>query len=592
MKYFIIPLLLFSFQVDAAARRLSECVSFPETPTEAAPFDLDLCPLNDGDDVTQLLTDIQARWPGGFYVRAPSKSLSVVSDTIFWPSETKRYVFLEDQDPSNTLLIQHATSPRDFWVMWSFQNFSSVRIGGQNLSITFKGNHPGLANCTSWPNWFPGFNCSANKGLVEFRMSDGTNATLAEFKANIRYSQTFALYTWGNLLGSTNRIEHFKVAGTFYATSGIFFHQGVKNAWADPDRTYITDPYIRASGFTGIASTTAPPQEGYIAHGCIDLDREQKRTSTFMGYGFDTLTGGFTLEHASLGFVPRNAGYIGTADQPFIIRLKDMGITGPGTPYQAGLRTKSGGETLFFKGDPAGPLATSPSRYIRVILLEPTYGHGATSLGSSNCIPANMWDGGYAELFRLENNVGDATTGYHFEFAGDWRTYREGGKFTRGPLITFGGTSDTAPNYGHTARLASGTVIGESITLRDRTTVTGSGTWTDLTVADASDAVQGKDSTIADTNVAGAITISANTERTTIRNVNFLGPARTIISIGSAADASVSRICAASGSSITGSGTLVYEGVVRALPFVIVSANGCSVGSTAVPNPPNEVRVD
>ena len=89
MKYFIVPLLLFSFQADAAVRRLSECASFPGTPTEAAPFDLDLCPLNDGDDVTQLLSDIQARWPDGFYVRAPSKSLSVISDTIVWPSETK-----------------------------------------------------------------------------------------------------------------------------------------------------------------------------------------------------------------------------------------------------------------------------------------------------------------------------------------------------------------------------------------------------------------------------------------------------------------------------------------------------------------------
>jgi hypothetical protein len=87
------------------------------------------------------------RWPGGFYVRAPSKSLTVISNTIKWPTGTKYYVFMEDQDPANKLLIQHAREPSDFWTMWWFENFHTVKLGGPNLSMTFKGNHPGLANC-------------------------------------------------------------------------------------------------------------------------------------------------------------------------------------------------------------------------------------------------------------------------------------------------------------------------------------------------------------------------------------------------------------------------------------------------------------
>ena len=580
-------------------RQLTECSTFSGTPTEAVPFDLDLCSLNEGDDITKLLLDIQARWPGGFYVRAPSKTITVISNTIKWPSITKNYVFIEDQDPANKLLIQHANEPTDFWTMWWFENFSTVKLGGQNLSMTLRGNHPGLANCDvqrplmlalGWPE-SQANNCDSNRGLVHFSMTDGTTAELADVRLNVQYSQSYALYTWGDITGTSNRIEHLKVAGSFFATSGIFFHQGVKNAWADPDLTYISDPYIRTAGFTGAASTTSLPFEGSIQHGCIDMSRQQNRASTFIGYGFDTLTGGFTLEHAALGFVARLIGYIGSADQPFTIRLKDLGITGPGTPYPAGLRVKATGETLFFKGDPAPALATTPSRYIRLILLQPTYGHGTTSYGSYDCNPDNVWDGGYAELFRLENNAGSATTGYHFDFEGDWRTYDQGGKFARGPLITFGGDSDTSPNYGHTARLASGTIIGELITLRDRSTVTGPGTWTDLAVADASTAVQGKDSTITDTNVAGTIKVSANTERTTIRNVNFLGSAREIISIGSAADANVSRICAADGSVIAGTGSVVYEGVAVTLPYILQGVNNCKIGEDAVLPAPKGLSV-
>ena len=87
---------------SAATRRLATNCTLPAfTPSEAQPFDLDACTINDGDDITALLTDIRSRWPGGFYVRAPSRSVSVVSNTIKWPSDTKVYMFLEDENPAN-----------------------------------------------------------------------------------------------------------------------------------------------------------------------------------------------------------------------------------------------------------------------------------------------------------------------------------------------------------------------------------------------------------------------------------------------------------------------------------------------------------
>ena len=133
---------------SAATRRLATDCTLPAfTPSEAQPFDLDACMIKDGDDITALLTDIRSRWPGGFFVRAPSRSVSVVSNTIKWPSDTKVYMFLEDENPANHMLIQHSASPTDFWTLWGFENFDTVKIGGPNGTLTFRGNHPGLANC-------------------------------------------------------------------------------------------------------------------------------------------------------------------------------------------------------------------------------------------------------------------------------------------------------------------------------------------------------------------------------------------------------------------------------------------------------------
>ena len=36
------------------------------------------------------------------------------------------------------------------------------------------------------------------QGLIEFRMSDGSLATLADVRADIEFSQAYSIYTWGS----------------------------------------------------------------------------------------------------------------------------------------------------------------------------------------------------------------------------------------------------------------------------------------------------------------------------------------------------------------------------------------------------------
>jgi hypothetical protein len=309
------------------------------------------------------------------------------------------------------------------------------------------------------------------------------------------------------------------------------------------------------------------------------------------------MTGGFTIEYGAPNFVPRLTGKIGTsAADPFVIRLKDWGITGPGTGYPAGVSVKKTGQSILFKGDPADTFGGSgPVRFVRFEKLPSDYGDGSSADRLLGCRVDNDWMDGVSSPSRFESNVlGRATRDYHFEFAGDWRSVAQGGRFLRGDLIQFGSGADTAPNYGHTVRAAAGTFIGDHLILRDRSTITGPGQFADVSVQDASAAVPGRDSNIIDTTLSGKVTIFGDTENTTIRNVKFLGAAREIINIGTNANAIVSNLCAPAGSTIGGTGRLSYNGTSRVLPFTISStlAAQCVLDDLDKPMPPAEIVVD
>jgi hypothetical protein len=567
------------FGESRALRRLSDCTLPPSAPTEVAPFDLDNCPLADGDDITSLMLDIRTKWPGGFYVRAPSKTLTLISNTIAWPTATKAYYFLEDQNAANKLTVQHVTSPTDYYRLWSFSNFHTVKLGGPNLSLTFKGNHPGLANCDQqYPTYTQSNICEVNLGLLDFRMSDGTTATLADVRANVRFAQAYGLYTMGGAQegGSANKIRQLNVAGLYYATGGAFFHQGVMNAWADPERTKFSDPYMRVTGWDG---TTPGTMQGGLPMGCRNTVKDQVRgTAAFHGYYTDSITGGVTIEYGGWHWSPRIARRIGnSAADPFVIRLKDWMVTGPGTGYPAGVRVKKSFEATFSKGDPHDqPDTGAPQRFVKIIKLPSTYGDGPGHNPLPGCAePQNTFDA--ASMFmRLENSVVNRfNRDWHVELEGDFNT-----NFVRGELFRF--SFDPERSYRHTLTIAGGTTITDAITLNDTDTVTGPGTFTNLATADPAGATVGQANTVMQTNVAGVLTVGANTATTTVSNVKFTGAARAVITIGSGSKVVASQLCVPSGSTITGSGTLTFNGTARSLPFTISPTTGCDSG----PEPP------
>ncbi len=405
----------------------------------------------------------------------------------------------------------------------------------------------------------------ANRGLVDFLMDDGSLATLADVRCNIKFPQHYGVYTFGSSVegGVTDKIQQFNIAGTHYATSGVFLHQGCKDVWADLN---ISDPYVRALGWTGVVPGDT---QGGLSMGCYDEDKNQVRSFALNALYTDSITGSVSIEYGYFAWQPRYTGTVGTSSSdPFVISLKDWAVSGPGTAYQAGVRVKNNIETNFFKGDPHERTGeTLPARFVRINKLTDTYGSGPAEYSLTGCTPTCNFSNAAGNFIRLENSViGKVNRGWYVILDGDFDT-----NFTRAELFKFAYDEENndARSYGHTLEAASGTTITDLIVMYDTNTVKGAGTFTNLQVSTFNLLTIGRDNLITGTNVAGTVTIDASTGTTTITSVVFTGSPRAIITVGAGSTAVVSSITAPSGSTITGAGSLTYNGGSVAMPYTI-----------------------
>jgi hypothetical protein len=636
MKSLLAFLIIFlaSTSAHSATRRLATDCSFVSTftPSEAQPFELDWCTVMDDDDISGLLKDVAAKW-GAVYVRAPSKTVTVQADTTEWATAVagnpiKSFVFLEARSATNKLTIKHVPSralefmtlkysctpdpvgsgPTDQIqrknVLWAFLNFSYVKIGGENLALTVVGTHPGLGNagerrCGAYP---PSPTRELNVGLVDLRVFDGSVPVLVDLRFNTRNAEVYSAYfLGGQAVGQTaSRVKQVNVAGSHWNTGGVFVNGGVQNLWFDPVNTVISDPYVRGYGWDGAVAGSA----GGRKVGCFDLARSANGRGHNSGpYFTDSLRGGITFEYGYLVFSPNAPiGSVGTSPtDPFIVRVKDWGSSGPGTGYPEGVQIKNSSDPIFFKGDPHPAYGkTSPFRFIRFVGLPSTYGNGVYGGSLTNCAAGNSSNNNYPDatgnVIRFEANDNDGETfGWDATFEGEWTN-----RWLRGALVllTYGPWSDVDRSWGHTLRAGSGFTFSDTVALHDTNIATGAGTYTNIKIQAeciysgaiwcGKGKVSAKDNSIVDTNVSGIVTIEPSSGITTIRDVNFTGSSRDVINVGAGSTVNVSNVCAAAGSRIIGSGTARYNGVTIALPFVLPAVSDCS---SPMPAPPIDVSV-
>jgi hypothetical protein len=588
---------------------LSVNCTFPASfaPSASQPFQLDWCAPSNGDDITQLLTQVANRWPTVFAVRAPSSNLTLTSDTIDWSTlPIKEFYFLEGTGDA-TLRLEHSPNPRDKHRLWYFQNVRRAVIGGVGLRLTFIGNHPGLGT---------GDNTQA--GLIWFHTSDGSAPELADFRANITNSQTNGLQFTGGASGSDgeatwNRFSRVNVSGTF-TNSSINVNSGVRDLWFDPDNTRVLDPYVRGHGWDGAVAGVRP--DG-IRVGCADAARQQVRSMTGAGAQYiRKISGGVTFEYGTPNGNIFVAKYIGDGSaQPYRIRVKDFGFSGPTeiTGLPAGVMVKKTVDTTVMKHDPLPTYGyDAPDfRFLRFEQLKPDYGNGMQSGPiKSGCAPGNATDNGNHSgtpyIWRPEASRDGVSAQYvtaYVDVTIDGVTPWVDMDDSRAYFQASGSGADISPGpsvpdrtFGHILRATVGTTVPGVTTLLDTSTVTGPGSWKQVVIApvptDQGTFINPNDNNIVDTNVHGSVEIGTDAARTVIRNVNFTGNARKIISIGARSDLAVENICAPTGSTIEGSGSVVYQSRLVTLPYVLGETQLCTAGTPAQPRPPDDVIVE
>jgi hypothetical protein len=602
---------LFLSAATANARMLdlgADC-SFPTdfAPSATRPFELDWCSPREGDEVTKLLGQIASRWPAVFSARAPTTSLTLVSNTIEWRALPVREVYFLEAQNGATLRLVHSAAATDKYRMWRFANLRRAVIGGAGLKLSFVGSHPGL-----------GTGDDTQAGLIEFVTDDGSTPELADFRANVMNAHSFGLYFRGGASGSSgesvrDRFLAAKVSGTFI-NSGLYINSGVIDLWYDPEKLHVMEPFARVQGWDGVVAGTT--RDG-VKFGCFDYERTQARVNSGAGAQYvRRISGGVTFEYGTPNANIFVAKYIGNGPtDPFRVRFKDFGFTGPTelTGLPAGVMVKKSHGTLLMKHDPLDPYGRTSAdfRFIRFEQLPSDYGNGLHGNAiASGCAPGNATNNNMAtgtpNIWRAEASRDGqeaqfvtALVDVTVDGVSEWT----GMDNSRSYLQAAGSGADISPGptvpdrtFGHVLRATGRTRVPGRTTLLDSSTVTGPGSWYQVVIApvatDQGSMINPVGNKVIDTGVHGSVVIGPNATGTVIKNVNFTGSSRTIIEVGAGSDVVVNDICAPAGATIEGSGTVIYQGLRVTLPFTFAATSGCRPADSTVPKPPDGVTVD
>ncbi len=365
--------------------------------------------IQNGHDITDVLLDLAECFAPNLYVQMPSTPMQLGMKYIAWDqfnmqvinSSIKKFAFLESPHAQTTIYHKQYTANSsgisnnpylslngpvdDFFALWWFHNYERVIIGGPMLNLSFHSNHPGLG--------IKGYSKSEkesiiSKGLIEFKLDNNhLDADLVDFRANIHDTNAQGLNFTGGLLTSQpstqGRLSELKLSGLMW-NSSVRVHSGVSQAWYDVNGLKVSDPYQLQFGWDG-SQIEKTDNNGLLipntlAHGCFDPDRTLSKTRMIWTQNVDKLSGGMTLEYGAPNaniFLTKTIGE--SANDPFVLRFKDIGISGPnnkGLPVGVSAK-KPAKEYMMMKHDPLWE--NDPTivfdRFIRIEQLPFDYGN-------------------------------------------------------------------------------------------------------------------------------------------------------------------------------------------------------------------------
>lgn len=537
--------------------------------SEADPIDLGWYEwISEGARVDTLIKNLAGDFGGDLFVRSPDVA-SV--NKLNWPSWidltgdiTGQFKFLQ----SSKLVIYQkltvsSTAYQDSVAFLSIDSGDDLYIGGPHpIKMEFRG-HDNFDR----PQHSPSTETTSRPGMADALSFYGCGEEPGSHRSvEVRVNVTQPLggsIGVGNS-GCGNSVDWDNVTFAGRVESAFRMNNGFTNGHLDS--LIVEDPWGLLYGFDG----TAYPDNN-------DRTMGYKQGGTSRVQKGSKVTGKMVMARGSKFFMASMDQVGNSQSDPFIVEYKDNCWSGADLPgsYESNTRIDwDGFRQDTWKMDGIG----STGRYwFRV------YRNADDALGMS------CKDGTFNLEASKDGNTIRNNTGVYIEAGNLQPGAHSGDRLTIDTWQGDGGITTEDVNERHTiVGLAGMPNLGE-VRMVDQVTLH-SGVFEDITIEKAS-AGQGRDNTVRDVTLTGAIDINGGIAGTTLRNVTWSGQRREVVNISSGADVTVpsdGKLTAPAGSTIGGSGTLICSGRSQSLPYTFDGVtDDCEGESSGDPPPSN-----
>jgi hypothetical protein len=526
------------------------------------PIQLDWFQVQDGQSVSALMVMLAKRYAPRLYIRMPTSPMTLVHDsgTLDWSSDLglSEFALLESEMPTAIRILNS-----DAQVAWRFSDMSVLIIGSQTVKKDRSQYNFTLIGPWKWDNrgQTDSLSYAPSVGMVTVMQETKHGADIL-LRFNSAYPLSCSIYIGGN--GSRT----VRIAGN-HRYGGCVSSGGQYDGVMHFDDVYVSDELGRAVGWTGDTLGTVNRSYGHwrgsistqVALGILSASDVQ-------------VTGKITAQYGGAGFGFFFVDKLGAEENdPLVVTTMDYGWTGPnelGKP--AGIALKLPSAMVHpIKSDGLGQ-EIPDQRFVHVI--------EKNQWSRNPNWPARLWFAENAQCDDVPNCGGTLTTRTTWTYTNARGTH----EYLNGTHVDDRISHNIIQGDGvNPASLAGVVQLISNDELRY-------GLFYSAIVSKLIDNgppffAPGSGNQIHDVTLAGNLTFASDVGDNAANNVTFIGVAREVMKINSGASVSAVNLCAPSGSSVGGAGTLLLNGVRRELPYFL-RAEDCLQANAEIPANP------